>query len=133
MNTFQMSGFVITEPEVKQVGEVKVATMRVAVRNAGDRTVTGTGQERQDGIFTLEAWGKTAEFVEQHVKKGSCILSSGRYKLSRWEDKDTQQKREKVQFTADNIEFSPGSGNRQNTDHETAPSQEAVAATSDGF
>ena len=33
-------------------------------------------------------WGKTAEFAEQYIKKGSMLLVEGRLQTRNWEDKD---------------------------------------------
>lgn len=95
-----MTGYVIMDPEsVTTAGEKKLAKIRVAVRGAGD----GMSEESKDGIFTVDIWGKQAEYVENYVRKGSMVAIDGRFKLSRWIDKDTQKNREKVQFVASNI------------------------------
>jgi single-strand DNA-binding protein len=49
------------------------------------------------------AWNKTAELIDQYVKKGSPVLIEGRLKLESWE-KDGQ-KRSKHSVSVDRIQF----------------------------
>jgi len=73
---------------------------------------TGRKYKSQDGTQHEEttfvdctAWGKTAEIVEKYIKKGSLVFVGGRLKLDTWEDRQTGQKRSKLQIVVENVQF----------------------------
>lgn len=100
LNTLAISGNVGRDPEVKYFESSKVkASFSVAVQ--------GYSKDETNWV-NIEAWGKTAEFVGNYVRKGSLVLVSGRLKEERWE-KDGQQ-RSRLIVVADRVE-SPRSAN----------------------
>ena len=67
---------------------------------------TPEGEQREETMFIdCEAWGKTAEFVNQYFAKGRPILIEGRLKLDQWEDKETKAKRSKHVVVVENALF----------------------------
>src|SRR5262249_42896624 len=56
-------------------------------------------------FIDCDAWGKTAEFINQYFSKGRPILIEGRLKLDQWEDKDTKAKRSKHLVVIENAQF----------------------------
>jgi single-strand DNA-binding protein len=64
------------------------------------------GEQRDETMFIdCEAWGKTAEFINQYFAKGRPILVEGRLKLDQWEDKETKAKRSKHVVVIENATF----------------------------
>ena len=57
-------------------------------------------------FFEVTFWGRTAEIVSEHLKKGSPIFIEGRLKQDRWE-KDGQ-KHSKVKIICDRMQFIGG-------------------------
>ena len=52
--------------------------------------------------FRVVAWNKTAEIVNQYVKKGDLIYVEGRQQTREWEDQDGQS-RKSVELVADRV------------------------------
>lgn len=74
MNTCILSGRVGKDPRVNTAGEYLVANFSLAVNHSFKKDEDGNYLTTW---FSLQAWGKTAEFVEKHVKKGCKILVNG--------------------------------------------------------
>jgi single-strand DNA-binding protein len=69
----------------------------------------GQGQNREQTSFIdCSAWGKAGEIIAQYTKKGSALLVSGRMDQRSWEDKDTKQKRSKVEVVVEDFSFLGG-------------------------
>lgn len=93
-------------PSGQAVAKLGMATNR--------RWRTPEGEQREETMFIdCEAWGKTAEFINQYFAKGRPILIEGRLKLDQWEDKETKAKRSKHVVVVENATFvdsKPGGG-----------------------
>ena len=98
MNTITIICRLTADPEVKIVGQGEkakaVATFTVAVDNRFNDEAS---------FFDVNAWGKTAEVIANHVTKGQQIGITGRLEQQRWE-KDGQ-KRSKVIIVCDGFSF----------------------------
>ena len=60
---------------------------------------TKDGERREDTTFvdgTL--WDRQAEFVGENLKKGRAVMVEGRLQTSSWEDRDSGQKRSKLEL-----------------------------------
>jgi len=65
------------------------------------------GQQREDTCFIdCRAYGKTAETLNQYVRKGSPILLEGRLQYDTWEGKDGV-KRSKHRVIVERFQFLP--------------------------
>jgi single-strand DNA-binding protein len=58
--------------------------------------------------FNCIAWGKTAEILQQHTKKGQQLGIEGRLRQNRWEDAQTGQKRDRVEIVVESFQFLGG-------------------------
>lgn len=84
MNKLQMIGRTATEPEIRYTqNQDAVANFRVAV----DRRYKREGQTEAD-FFQCTAFGKTAEFIEKYIRKGTKIGFSGRLQNDEYTNKD---------------------------------------------
>ena len=63
----QVTGFVGGDPQVRDVGEQRVASFNVAVSRKN-----GAGQ-KQTQWFRVNCWNKLADIAEQFVHKGSLV------------------------------------------------------------
>lgn len=62
------------------------------------------GEQREETLFiNVTAWDKSAEYCGENLKKGRPVLVEGRLKSDAWEDKNTGQKRTKIEITSDRI------------------------------
>ncbi len=71
------------------------------------------GELKEDVLFVdVDCFARTAENVGQYMRKGSAILIEGRLRLDTWDDKQTNQKRSKINVVAETVQFlgSPRSG-----------------------
>jgi len=71
---------------------------------------TKDGENREDTTFVdCEAWGRTAEVMNEYLKKGRPVFVEGRLKLDQWQDKDGQN-RSKLRVVVENFQFIDGGG-----------------------
>ena len=55
--------------------------------------------------FNIKAFGKRAEVVAEHLRKGSRIFLEGRQRTESWDDKQSGDKKYTTYVYADKIEF----------------------------
>ncbi len=91
------------EPEIRQVGETKVAKIvGVMVEKQGK----GETAKEVVNYYDLELWDSAAEFVEKNLAKGdTLIVNSCTPRLHTWEDKTTKQKRSKTVFRVNQFDI----------------------------
>jgi single-strand DNA-binding protein len=70
---------------------------------AVDRPVA-KGAERVTDWFTVEAWGKLAEFCGEWLKKGTMVSVDGAIDINTWTD-NTGNVREMALITANKVNF----------------------------
>lgn len=64
------------------------------------------GNVREEVTFVdCTAFGRTAEIISQYCKKGKPVHIEGRLKLDQWDDKQTNQKRQKLSVVISEIQF----------------------------
>ena len=79
MNTVNITGRLVRDPEIKNVGQNILAKFTVAVN----------GFKKDDTNFiNCVAWNKTAELVEKHFFKGQQVGVTGRLQTGSYDDKD---------------------------------------------
>lgn len=67
---------------------------------------TDGGEMKEEVTFVdLTAWGRTAETIGQHFRKGEPIHIEGRLKLDEWNDKQSGQKRSKLSVVVESFSF----------------------------
>lgn len=72
------------------------------------------GQDDQADFFNVTAWEKLGELVMQYLSKGRRVLVQGRLRQDSWDDKESGQKRSRVEVTATDVTFLDGpSGDSQ--------------------
>lgn len=65
-----------------------------------------SGQVREEATFVdVEAWGKQGETIAKFCTKGRPLFVEGRLRFDQWEDKTTQQKRNKLKVVLENFQF----------------------------
>lgn len=89
--------------------ELKYTPSNQAVANIGiavnRRYRTKEGEDRDETTFVdCEAWGRTAEVMNQYLQKGRPVFVEGRLKLDQWQDKDGNN-RSKLRVVVENFQF----------------------------
>ncbi len=88
-------------------GNMAVAKIGIAINR---RFRTKEGEDREETTFVdCEAWGRTAEVMNQYLSKGSPVFIEGRLKLDQWQDKDGSN-RSKLKVVVENFQFIGGRG-----------------------
>ena len=98
MNRVILSGNLTRDPEVRYSKDGRpYARMGIAV----NRTYS---KEKITDFFNMTAFGKTAEFCGNYLKKGSRVIVEGNLQTSNYENKDGV-KVTSVDIMVDNVEF----------------------------
>ena len=102
MNKVILMGRLTRDPEVRySQGASQTAVARFSV--AVDRRFKRDGEPDAD-FFNCTAFGKTAEFVERYLHKGTKIALSGRIQNDNYTNKDGQMVYS-VRVIVDDVEF----------------------------
>ena len=100
LNVVAISGNLTRDPELKEVGETHVCSLRVAVN--GRAKINGEWTEKPN-YFDVTVWGNSAKSAAEHLSKGRAVGITGRLDWREWETDDG--KRSAVQIIADNVQF----------------------------
>ena len=104
-NKVILLGNLTRDPEVRYTPSgTAVASFAIAVNRRYKQ-----GEETKDEVSYIDivVFGKTAENCGQYLNKGDGILVDGRLQQRRWDDKDSGQKRSKVEVVAQTVNFMP--------------------------
>jgi single-strand DNA-binding protein len=86
VNKVILIGRLTADPEVKATpAGVYIANMRLATNTYGVKDEDGSRKEQTE-FHQLVAFGKSAEFAGQYLRKGRQIYAEGRIKSSTWTD-----------------------------------------------
>jgi single-strand DNA-binding protein len=84
-----------------------VATFGLAMNR---RYRTKEGDDREETTFVdCDAWGRTAEVMNQYLAKGKPVFIEGRLKLDQWENQQGE-KRSKLKVVVENFQFIDSKG-----------------------
>ena len=105
VNKVLLIGNLAAEPDVKALPTgMYVARMRLATNTYAGKDEEGKAKERTE-FHSLVAFGKTAEFAGQYLKKGRLVYVDGRLQTNTWEDPASGQKRSRTEVVVDEIKF----------------------------
>ena len=128
MNKWIGMGRLTRDPEVRysQNGSA-VANFSVAI----DRRYKRDGETTAD-FFNCTAFGKTGEFAEKYLRKGTKVVIEGELQNNNYEDKNGT-KHYSVQIIVNQIEFAESKSSQDNTEPETtAPADNDFVNVPDG-
>lgn len=107
LNRVTIMGNLTRDPEIRYTQKgTAVCEIGLAINETwkGD-----DGQKNESTLFVdVTFWGKTAEVVGEHCKKGRPLYVEGRLQLDTWDDKQTGQKRSRLKVVGDNFQFLGG-------------------------
>lgn len=82
INTLVLSGRLGAQPEIKYLESGKViASVNIAVD-------TWKNKAKATMWIRLKAFGKTAEFMGEYLKKGMLVTASGKLDIEEWQDQE---------------------------------------------
>lgn len=121
-----LMGNLTRDPELKTLPSgTQIADLAIAVN---ERMKKGDEWIDQTSFFDLVAFGKSAENISRFFSKGKPILIEGKLRQRSWEDKNSGQKRSKVEVIVDSWTFCEGrqeGGNNNINPFETPQGQQA--------
>lgn len=111
-NKVFIMGNLTRDPELKYTPNGQaVASFGIATNR---RWNTPEGERREEAEFhNIVVWGKSAETINQYVKKGNPLFVEGRLKTQNWEGPDGI-KRQRTEIIVEGFQFL-GSGGATNT------------------
>ena len=103
LNKVTLAGNLTRDPELRYIASgTAVCKLGLAVNR---RFRSKEGEQREETSFIdVTVWGKSAEYAGENLSKGRPVLVEGRLKSDAWEDKNTGQKRTKLEVVADRIQ-----------------------------
>jgi single-strand DNA-binding protein len=109
-NKVILMGNLTRDPELRYTPKgTAVARIGLAVNRVWR---TETGENREETTFVdCDAYGRNAETLCQYLKKGNPVLIEGRLRLHSWEDKQTNQKQNRLRVDIEFFRF-VGGGSR---------------------
>ena len=94
---------------------------------------TESGEEKDEVCFVdCTAFGKSAETLSKYVKKGNPLYVEGRLKLDQWDDKQSGQKRQKLNVIVEGFQFLTFNKDNGEGGGEEGPAQEEKPIQSSG-
>ncbi len=102
-NKVLLMGNLTRDPELRYTASNQpVAQIGLAVNRY---YTSGSGEKKEETTFVdCEAWGRTAELINQYFTKGRPIFIEGRLKLDQWEDQQGQ-KRSRHKVVVESFQF----------------------------
>ncbi len=114
-NKVVLMGNLTRDPETRTTPSGQsVTSFSLAV----NRTWRGGDGQQQEAVSYIDctAWGKAGEIIAQYMNKGRALLVSGRLDQRSWDDKDSGQKRSKVEVVVEDFNFVDGGQGGSNND-----------------
>ena len=107
-NRVILLGNLTRDPETRTLpSNMSVCNFGLAVNDRYKDKQTDQWVEKPNFI-DCEAFGRTAEIIQQYVSKGKPLFIEGKLRFSQWDDKNTGQKRSKLTVVVDNFQFIGG-------------------------
>lgn len=127
LNSILIEGNLTRDPQEKSIDGTALSSFSIAC----NRYYKKEGEQMQEvSYFHVDVWGKTAEYCNQYLKKGSGVRVVGRLKQDRWNDKDDSPQ-SFVKIIGEHVDFFPSKkSNKQASsrkeDEDTTPISEEI-------
>lgn len=101
LNRIMLIGNLTRDPETRSTNSgAQVTNFTIAVNERR----SSKDKETPPMFIRVETWNKTAELVQQYLKKGAQVLVDGRLKIDEYDTKEGQKRRDPV-VVADRVSF----------------------------
>jgi len=103
LNRVYLAGRLTRDPELRYTPSgTAVCKLGLAV----SRYYKGKdGERKEETLFVdVTAWDKQAEYLGQRLRQGHPVLVEGTLRSSSWEDKQTGQKRSRIEVSAQRVQ-----------------------------
>jgi len=103
-NTTILVGNATRDPELRFTPSgTAVCNFGIAINRRFKNKQTGEYEDADPSFFDVVAWQDLAENVAESVTKGTRVMIEGRLEQRSWDDKDTGDKRYKIEVIADDV------------------------------
>ena len=102
-----LAGNMTRDPEMRATPSGSQACNFTVAVNRVYKGSDGSNQEQVSYIDCV-AWGKPGETIAQYTRKGSGIIVSGRLDQRSWEDKNSGQRRSRIEVVVEDFSFIGG-------------------------
>lgn len=124
-NKISLIGNVGNQPEIKTVGDIKVASISLGVTEKGYTTKDGKKVEDKTMWFRVGLWRGLAEIVEKYVSKGDRLFVEGKMTSREYEKDGVKHTVWEVTATELELLTPKKDGNSQPAQPSPAPAQQA--------
>jgi len=131
MNKVILMGRLTRDPDIRYSGtdnQMAVARYTIAV----DRRFKKDGGEDSADFISCVAFGKTAEFAEKYIRKGTKLLVEGRIQTGSYTNKDGQ-KVYTTDVVVENSEFAESKASSGGGDYKSESMPEPISAMGADF
>lgn len=109
-NKVLLMGNLTRDPELRYLpSNMPVVQIGLAVNDRVKNRETDQWEDRPNFI-DCTAFGKTAELLNQYLRKGRPVFIEGKLRWSSWEDKQSGQKRSKIDVVIESFQFVDSKG-----------------------
>jgi single-strand DNA-binding protein len=108
INRVIITGNLTRDPELRALGQsgTSVCELRVAC-NGRRRDQSGEWVDKPN-YFDVKVWGAQGENCARFLAKGRAVAVDGRLDWSEWADRESGKNRQKVEISADTVQFLGG-------------------------
>lgn len=104
LNRVMLMGNLTRDPELRYLPNTNTAVVGLGLA-INHRWKNQQGESKEETTFVdCEAFGRTAEVLNQYLKKGRPVYIEGRLKLDQWKDKEGNP-RSKLKVVVDSFQF----------------------------
>jgi single-strand DNA-binding protein len=124
LNKVQLIGNLGADPEIRSVGDGRVANLRIATSESWKDKNTGEKKERTEWHSVVVWNGGLVGVIEKYTSKGSKVYVEGELQTRKWQDKDGNDRYStEVVLTSFNgklVLLGDGGGSRQSDPNDNA-------------
>lgn len=115
LNRVLLVGNLTRDPELRKTPKGTAVCQIGLALNESWKDAAGNTHEEVTFV-DVDSFGRQAEVIAKHFRKGRLILVEGRMKLDTWEDRQTREKRSKLKVVLDSFQFMPDGLNGKERD-----------------
>ena len=109
-NKVLLMGNLTRDPESRTLPSgLTVSNFGLAVNDRYKDKNSGEWVEKPNFV-DCEAFGRSAELIQQYLAKGRPVFIEGKLRFDQWEDRNTGQKRSRLKVVVDTFQFLGGRG-----------------------
>lgn len=128
MNKVVLMGRLTKDPTMQRSNDMPIARYTLAV----DRRRSKNSQEQQADFISCVAFGKSGEFAEKYLKKGTKIIVSGRIQTRSYTNKDGN-KVYTTDVVAEDQEFAESKASSDESRQQAAQNGTGMGTSDGGF